>query len=328
MIDWDDVRYFLAVARGGSVRAAAERLGVKHSTVLRRIAQLEERLGAHMFEKLPSGYRLTDAGEEVLEFADQMEASSNQLETRVFGRDQSVRGLLRVTLAPTLATHLLMPDFADFARLHPEVEMEILSSDEPVNLTNREADVAIRVVYDRNALPLNLHGLKGPEPFGGVYMSRDLLAAWRAGAPDRIRWIVRSKFGVSDWARAGEVRAAEVPFRTTDEEAQIVAVRQGLGMTTLPCFVGDADPLLVRAPGADLHMRGTLWLLTQARRARRSACGSSRSSYPAGSPRMGSFSRDYPTPATDERQVAFPRRRGVSPPPIARLSGRRRRLRL
>src|SRR5271168_439567 len=180
MIDWDDVRYFLAVARGASVRAAAEHLGVNHSTVLRRIAQLEERLGAHMFEKLPSGYRLTDAGEEVLEFAEQMEASSNQLETRVFGRDQSVRGLLRVTLAPALATRLLMPDFGDFARLYPEVEMEILSIEEPVNLTNREADVAIRVVYDRNALPANLHGLKGPELFGGIYMSRDLLAAWRA----------------------------------------------------------------------------------------------------------------------------------------------------
>src|SRR6202035_5170634 len=163
MIDWDDVRYFLAVARGGSVRAAAERLGVNHSTVLRRIAQLEERLGVHMFEKLPSGYRLTAAGEEVLEFADQMEASSHLLETRVFGRDQSVRGLLRVTLAPPLATHLLMPDFADFARLHPDIEMEILSSGELANLTNREADVAIRVVYDRKTLPLNLHGLKGPD---------------------------------------------------------------------------------------------------------------------------------------------------------------------
>src|SRR4051794_23388242 len=89
MIDWDDVRYFLAVAREGSVRAAAERLGVNHSTVLRRVAQLEERLGAQMFEKLPSGYRLTAAGEEVLEFAEQMEASSNRLETQIFGRDQS-----------------------------------------------------------------------------------------------------------------------------------------------------------------------------------------------------------------------------------------------
>jgi DNA-binding transcriptional LysR family regulator len=263
MIDWDDVRHFLAVARGGSVRAAAERLGVNHSTVLRRIAQMEERLGARMFEKLPSGYRLTDAGEEVLEFAEQMEASSNQLETRVFGRDQSVRGLLRVALPPTLATHLLMPDFADFARLHPEIEMEILSGDEPVNLTNRQADVAIRVVYERSALPLNLHGLKGPELFGGVYMSRDLLAAWRTGAPDPIRWIVRNKDGVSDWARKGDVAASEVPFRATDAAAQILAVRLGVGMAALSCFIGDADPLLVRVPGTTLRKFGTLWLLMQ-----------------------------------------------------------------
>jgi len=263
MIDWDDVRHFLAVAHGGSVRAAAARLGVNHSTVLRRIAQLEERLGTQVFEKLPSGYRLTAAGEEVLEFADQMEASSHQLETRVFGRDQSVRGLLRVTLAPNLATHLLMPDFAKFAHLHPDIEMEIMSSGELANLTNREADVAIRVVYDRATLPLNLHGLKGPDVFGGVYIARDRLAAWRGGATDPVRWIVISQHGVPAWAAEGEVRAAGVPFRITDAGAQIAAVRQGLGITTMPCFIGDADPLLARMAGTDLHMYGTLWLLTQ-----------------------------------------------------------------
>jgi molybdate transport repressor ModE-like protein len=262
MIDWDDVRYFLAIARGGSVRAAAERLGVNHSTVLRRIGQLEERLGARMFEKLPSGYRLTGAGEEVLEFADQMEAASNRLETRIFGRDQSVRGTLRVTLVSPFATHLLMPDFAEFARVHPEVEIEILPSDEPMSLTNREADVAIRVVYDRGALPRNLHGLKGPEVYGGVYMSRDLLAAWRAGTTDRVRWIVKNNHGIPDWARAGDVPATEVPLRTTHAGAQLAALRQGLGMATLPCFVGDSDPLLVRVPGTATHMHGTLWLLT------------------------------------------------------------------
>jgi DNA-binding transcriptional LysR family regulator len=263
MIDWDDIRYFLAVARGGSVRAAAVGLGVNHSTVLRRVAQLEERLGAQVFERLPSGYRLTAAGEDILEFAGQMEASSHLLETRVFGRDQSVRGLLRVRRAPPLATHLLMPDFAGFARLHPDIEVEMLSSGGLANLTNREADVAIRVVYDRKSLPLNLHGLKGPEVFGGVYISRDRLAAWRAGAPDPIRWIVISMFGVPDWAREGEVRTSLVPFRTTGADAQIAAVRQGIGITTLPCFVGDADPLLERVPGTDVHLYGTLWLLTQ-----------------------------------------------------------------
>jgi DNA-binding transcriptional LysR family regulator len=263
MIDWDDVRYFLAAARGGSVRAAAGRLGVNHATVLRRIAQLEDRLGTQMFEKLPSGYRLTAAGEEVLELAEQMEASSHQLETRVFGRDQSVRGLLRVTLPPFLATHLLMPDLADFARMHPDIEMEIVSTGDVVNLTNREADVAIRIVSDRKTLPLNLHGLKGPELFAGVYMSRDRLAAWRAGAPDPIRPIVIGVQGVPDWANEGEVRATGVSFRTPDAEAQIAAARQGIGMTRLPCFVGDADRLLARVPGVDLKAHATLWLLTQ-----------------------------------------------------------------
>jgi DNA-binding transcriptional LysR family regulator len=263
MINWDDVRYFLGVARGGSVRSAAERLGVNHATVLRRIAQLEEHLGVHVFDKLPSGYRMTEAGEEVLAFAEQMEASSLQLETRVFGRDQGVRGLLRVTLAPTLATHLMMPDFADFARLHPDIELEILAHGELANLTNREADVAIRVVYDRKTLPLNLRGLKGPELFGAVYLSRDRLAAWRASAPDPVRWIVISSHGIPHWASEGEVRATGVPFRTTDGEAQIVAAQQGIGMATLPCFVGDAHPLLVRAPSTRLHFYGTLWLLTQ-----------------------------------------------------------------
>ena len=170
MLDWDDVRYFLAVARGGSVRTAAATLHVNHSTVIRRVAQLEASLGARMFEKLPSGYRLTPAGEEVLDLAGEMEASSHLLQTRVLGRDQTVRGRLRVTLAPTLVTHLLMPDLAEFARLHPDIEMDIASTGELANLTNREADVAIRVVYDRQTLPQNLHGLKAPDIFGGVYI--------------------------------------------------------------------------------------------------------------------------------------------------------------
>ncbi|TPG38662.1 LysR family transcriptional regulator [Sphingomonas koreensis] len=263
MIDWDDVRYFLAAARGGSVRAAAKELTVSHATVLRRIALLEERLGTQMFEKLPSGYRLTPAGEEVLDLAIQMEATSHQLETRVFGRDQSVRGPLRVTLAPFLASHLLMPDFAEFARLHPEIELEIAPSGGLANLTNRDADVAIRVVYDRATLPLNLHGLKGPDLFGGVYMSHDLHAAWQEGGPNPVRWIAVGQDDIPDWARKGDIRATGVPFKTTDGETQVAAVRQGLGMTILPCFVGDADPLLERSPGSNLYMHGTLWILTQ-----------------------------------------------------------------
>ena len=108
-------------------------------------------------------------------------------------------------------------------------------------------------------LPLNLHGLKGPEVFGGVYMSRDRLAAWRADAPDPTRWIVIGIHGIPDWASEGEVRTTGVPFRVTDAEAQIAAVRQGLGMTTLPCFVGDADPPAGEGAGRrPAHVRNAL----------------------------------------------------------------------
>jgi DNA-binding transcriptional LysR family regulator len=156
-----------------------------------------------------------------------------------------------------------MPDFADFTRLHPEIELEILSGDDPVNLTNRQAEVAIRHVFNRSTLPPNLYGLKGPELSSGVYMSRERLAAWRAGAPDPIRWIVRNRDGVSDWARKVDVPASEVLFIVTDAVAQVLAVRLGLGMAALACFVADADPLLVRVPGSTVRPFGTLWLLTQ-----------------------------------------------------------------
>ena len=213
------------------MRAAAERLGVNHSTVLRRIAQLEERLGVHMFEKLPSGYRLTAAGEEVLEFADQMEASCRTCWRRGSSgaRSERARAVAGDAGAAPSRHTCSCPDFADFARLHPDIEMEILSSGE---LADQSAERPMsRSASSPTAKPCRsrLHGLKGPELFGGVYISRDRLAAWRAGAPDPIRWIVISLPGIPDWAHEGEVRTTGDPFRITDAETQIVAVRQGSG---------------------------------------------------------------------------------------------------
>ena len=107
----------------------------------------------------------------------------------------------------------------------------------------------MRVVYERNALPLNLHALKGPELYGGVYMSSELLAERRARPAEPVRWILKEFDGVPEWAREGDMAVAEVPFTVSDAGAHISAVRHGLGMTALLCFVGDADPQLVRAPG-------------------------------------------------------------------------------
>lgn len=217
----------------------------------------------------------------------------------MLGRDQAVHGLLRVTMAPIVATHLLMPDLAEFARLHPDVEIDVLSLDEPVNLTNREADVAVRVVYDRNAFPPNLHGLQGPELFGGAYVSRDLLAAWRAGEVERVRWIIQDNIGLAEWAQGGEVPVASVPFRVTSADAQVAAVHLGLGMATLPYFVGDADPLLARVPGGPCGCTARRGCSPRARRARQNWCGCSRSSWPGAWRPTRRCSRDGPAAPTD-----------------------------
>ena len=262
-IDWDDIRYFLAGARGGSVRAGADHLGVRHSTVIRRLSQLEDRLGARLFDRLPAGYRLTAAGAEALAMAEEMASSSHRLEALVLGRDQALEGLLRVTMTPMLASHLLMPDLAEFTSLYPDVELDLLSSDEPANLTNREADVAVRVVYDPATLPLTQHGLQGPDLFGGVYLSRDLLAARAGDTSKPLRWILKPFDGIPDWAHDGSIPLGKPGLRVTNAGAHIAAVRQGLGITTLPCFVGDADPALVRAPGSGVHPHGSPYFLTQ-----------------------------------------------------------------
>lgn len=262
-MNWDDVRYFLAVARDGSVRAAAESLRVNHSTVLRRISQLEQGLGAQLFEKLPSGYQLTDVGEEICELAEQMDATSTLLETRVFGRDQNLSGSLRVTLAPSLVTDLLLPDLAEFSERHPEIQLEILTSHETLNLTNRQADVALRLVYDRSTLPEHLFGIRLQDVFRGVYVARGLLDRTKHRTAGSLKWILKTEDGAPpDWAQNVLAADWDCAVKVTDLQIQVAAAKAEMGTAILPCFIGDADPDLVRVPDVGIRYYGTLWLLT------------------------------------------------------------------
>ncbi len=253
-MDWDNIRFFLAVARGGSVRAAAEALAVNHSTVIRRIVALEQELGSSVFEKLPTGYTLAPSGEEILELAAQMEASSNKLRDRIAGRNQSISGLLRVALPPLFGTELLMRDFAEFGAMYPDVELELLSSHAPVNLVNRQADVALRLIYDGSSPPQHLHGSRLQDVNHAVYIARSL-----ASSP--IKWVVKAGEPPPVWA-APKVTIASTVVALSDLDSVHAAVRAGMGIGTLLCFVGDADPALVRVPGTEPRRFGTLWILT------------------------------------------------------------------
>lgn len=272
MDNWDDIRFFLAVARSGSVRAAATGLGVNHSTVLRRISQLEAQLGARLFEKLPTGYALTSAGDEILELAGSMESMASQLQTRVLARDQRLSGTLRVAIPPLLATDLLMPDFATFSGLHPAIELRVISSYQIVNLTMRQADVAIRLVYDQTALPQHLIGSRLQDVFRGVYVAASLVDPVQGDDLSDVRWVLKEEDGaVPDWAAIPGLGTKLPPVIVSDLSSQLAAAKARMGATILPCFIGDADPLLVRLPGSVTEHYGTIWLLTldESRKTRR-----------------------------------------------------------
>ncbi len=153
--DWDDLRYFLSVGRQGSLSAASKQLNVNHSTVLRRIASLEHKLGVRLFERHPTGYVMTLAGEELrarlANVADQIESAQRQLS----GRDIALSGSIRITTTDTLAHGLLTPYFAKFRRVQPGIQLQLTMSNAFFSLSKREADVAIR---PSNTPPENLIG--------------------------------------------------------------------------------------------------------------------------------------------------------------------------
>src|SRR5918997_5171671 len=143
-MDWEDLRYALAVADASSLAAAARGLGVNHTTVLRRVNGFEERLGLRLFDRLPTGYALTAGGEELLAAARRMAETVTELERKLSGQDLRLEGTLRVTTTDTLMAPLLPPVLARFRALHPGIVVEVATANAFANLTRRDADVAIR----------------------------------------------------------------------------------------------------------------------------------------------------------------------------------------
>ncbi len=265
--DWDDVRFFLAVAREGSISGAARKLSVNHATVSRRIAGFEKRVGTRLFERLAGGWVPTPAGDEMLAAALRVEEELQTLDRRITGRDAQLSGTLRVTLSDA-AAFALMTELGEFSRAHPSVELELAASNALTNLTRREADVAIRVT-ERPA-----------EHLFGRRMGATAIALYRAAgdtASDRrdargdaaafvdLAWLGWDEgvgeFAGSRWMREN-LPGGRVVARFDSVLVAYHAVRAGLGVCFLPCAVGDRDGALRRVDPA-LVLAGTpIWLLT------------------------------------------------------------------
>lgn len=261
MKDWDELRFFLAVARKGSIRAAAIVLGVNHSTVSRRIDAFEKKLDVRLFERQPSGYLITQAGEEIMQSAMQIEGEVAAIERRVAGRDTRLSGLLRVTLPGVLGQKLLMADLTAFCEANQEIELQISSSDSMADLSRREADIAIRLTNDP---PENLVGRRVLRCAKAIYASKDYLARHDlAAGAGKLAWIGWNDV-VSDpqWVRESPYPMAPARNRISDSLLQLEAAKAGMGLAKLPCFIGDMEPDLSRVPPAKPIPDRELWILT------------------------------------------------------------------
>lgn len=259
-LPWDDLWLVLAVGESGSLTGAAARLGVSHPTVFRRVNRIEARLGVRLFERARDGYGLTPAGEEVVALATRMAAEVTELERRLAGRDLRPSGIVRLTTTDTLMLGPLPPLIAELRRREPAITLEISTTNAFLSLSRREADIALRPAA---APPAPLVGRKLSAIATAIYAPRDRGPVDPADLAGQ-DWVLPddslSALPAALWAaeRRLDRRAA---FRANSLLALRAAAAEGLGLTILPCYVGDAEPRLARVGAPLPELASELWLL-------------------------------------------------------------------
>lgn len=262
-LDWNALQTFLAVARKGSVLAASRWLGVNHSTVLRRLGGLEEAMGLRLFDRLPSGYVPTPEGQALVAQLADLPERIEAAHRRFAGVDLAIEGEIRLTTTDTLSGSLLMPCLADFREIHPAVRLQLVLNNDFLNLTQREADVALR---GSNRPPENLVGRPVGRIQTALYGSPDYVAMLGA-VPDlaAARWIGHdaSLAGLDSarWVRK-HVAADRIAMQVDNLVAMVDAIAAGVGIGYLLCPLAEGRPDLVRIGEPVSSFDTTIWVLT------------------------------------------------------------------
>lgn len=254
MLHWEDLRVVLAIAEAGSLSGAGRRLALSHATLFRRLNAIERRLGVALFERSRSGYAPTPAGEDLAATAARVEAEVLGAERRVVGRDLRLSGTIRLTTTDTLLMGLLSPVFADFRRAHPEIVLEVAVSNQLLNLSQRDADVAVR---PSSAPPEHLVGRRVGTIAQAVYTRVDSKPNGDWVGPDR-----HLGYAALDAWMAVEGLDAHCRYRVDTLLGMLAAVRDGLGQAVLPCYLAEAEPGLSRVGEPLPELATELWLLT------------------------------------------------------------------
>jgi DNA-binding transcriptional LysR family regulator len=266
MFDWNDLKYFLAVARHGSTIAAGKALGTSQSTVHRRLAELERRLGRALATRQNTGYRLTEYGKTLLKYAERIEAAVEDFQRRATDVEQELKGAIRVTCPEPIVARMTQSGLIErFNARYPHLRVEFITSDRYLDLSKGEVDIAFRSGDTDDELV----GRKIADSFWAVYGSR--LYVERHGRPERTEDLSRHSVVGFDETLANHRAAkwlkeaapgANMPVRSNSVLGLVSAVKSGVGLGPLPTALGDAEADLIRVLGPIPELTRSWRLLT------------------------------------------------------------------
>ena len=268
--NWDNLRVFLSLARAPSALEASVQLGIDQSTVSRRLRRLEDDMGTRLFDRHSQGHRLTAAGHRLLEHVERLESTLSAVEADVFGDRLALSGEIRLGTTEAFGSFFLAPHLAHFCARHPAISVDLLPMPRHLNLSKHEADASITVdrptaenfvtskLADYRLLPYATPAFL--RQHAGIRSESDLKS---------LRWIdyvddllfADQQLSLVKW-----LPGAKSFLRSTSVLAQFQAVRSGLGIALLPCFLGNSAPDLVPVLSEHIQLTRSFWLVAPAER--------------------------------------------------------------
>ncbi|AZV78720.1 LysR family transcriptional regulator [Parasedimentitalea marina] len=260
--DWELLPHFLAVARAGSLRNAAEMVGASYGTVNRSIQALESSYGVRLFHRSQRGFSLTEFGEALLPMAEEAEQKIFAARKRVEGLDRSEAGKIRFSLTPTLAYDIVAPIVARFSDQFPEIDIEMRLTSEVESITNDKTDISLRAAHEvtEDVVARKLFQLEI-----GVYASKDYLKqkvpiAGQGGTG--LTWIgTPTKGAPESWTQRSPFPSATLRHEVSDGQMRMRLVNLSVGMSHMSTLFEPVFPNLRRVPGTELSPGPWLWLL-------------------------------------------------------------------
>ena len=260
-LNWDDLKFFLAVARIGTLRGAAESIRVNHTTLTRRLSIMEERVGSRLFDRSKSGLMLTQLGEDLMPHAERVEDEMTAASRVIVGRDALPSGTIYVSMPHGLAMTSIMDDLVEFAALCPDISLNMTFANDVADLTRREADVSLRV---SNEVTDDVVGRKLVQMSQAAYCTKEYAGRVRNNGGEGLHligWHEPEGVTTTKWVQDSYYPNAKLRHRVSELVPLITLAAAGLGMAYLACNLGDRHPGLIRAPFQKPLPYRSLWLL-------------------------------------------------------------------